>query len=30
MKLDLTEIGYEDVNWICFAQNRDQWHVIFL
>jgi hypothetical protein len=24
-RMDLREIGWEDVDWVCLGQNRDQW-----
>jgi len=27
-RMDLREIGWEGVNWIHLAQNRDQWRVL--
>lgn len=26
IKINLTDIGYEDVNWIHLTQDRMQWH----
>jgi hypothetical protein len=28
IKMNLEEIGYEDVDWIHLAQNRDQWRAV--
>jgi len=28
IKLDLKEIVCEDVDWICLAQDRDQWQIL--
>jgi hypothetical protein len=28
MGMDLTEIGYESVDWIHLAQERDQWRAL--
>jgi hypothetical protein len=28
IKMDLTEIGYDDVIWIHVAQNKDQWQAL--
>jgi hypothetical protein len=28
IRMDLTEIGWEGVDWIHLAQDRDQWRVI--
>jgi hypothetical protein len=28
IKIDLREIGWEDVDWIHLAQNRDQWRAL--
>jgi hypothetical protein len=27
-KMDLTEIGWDDVDWIELAQDRDQWRAL--
>jgi hypothetical protein len=27
-KIDLTEIGWEGVNWIHLVQDRDQWRAV--
>jgi hypothetical protein len=29
IRIYLQEIGWEGVNWICLAQDRDQWWVLF-
>jgi hypothetical protein len=28
IRMDLREVGWEDVDWICLAQDRDQWRVL--
>jgi hypothetical protein len=28
IKMDLREIGFEDVNWIHLAQDRDRWRAL--
>jgi hypothetical protein len=28
IKMDLREIGWDDMDWIDVAQNRDQWRVL--
>jgi hypothetical protein len=28
IKMDITEIGYNDVDWIHVAQDKDQWRVL--
>jgi hypothetical protein len=28
IKIDLREIGWDDMNWIHLAQNRDQWQTL--
>jgi hypothetical protein len=28
IKMDLTEIGFGDVNWIHWAQDRDRWRAL--
>jgi hypothetical protein len=28
IRLDLREIRWEDVDWICVAQDRDQWQAL--
>jgi len=28
IKLDLKRIGYEGMDWICLAQERDQWQAV--
>jgi hypothetical protein len=28
IKMDLTEIGWDDVDWIELAQDRDQWRAL--
>jgi hypothetical protein len=28
IRMDLRDIGWEDVNWIHLAQNRDQWQTV--
>jgi hypothetical protein len=28
MKMDLREIGWDDIDWIDLAQDRDQWKVL--
>jgi hypothetical protein len=28
IKMDLAEIGWGDVDWICLAQDRDKWRAL--
>jgi hypothetical protein len=28
IKMDLREIGWDDIDWIDLAQNRDQWRAL--
>jgi hypothetical protein len=28
IRMDLGEVGWGDVNWICLAQNRNRWRVL--
>jgi hypothetical protein len=28
IKIDLREIGWDDMDWICLAQDRDQWRAL--
>jgi hypothetical protein len=28
IKMDLREIGFGDVDWICLAQDRDRWQAL--
>jgi hypothetical protein len=28
IKMDLNEIGWDDMDWIDLAQNRDQWRAL--
>jgi hypothetical protein len=28
IKMDLTEIGWDDMDWIDLAQDRDQWRAL--
>jgi hypothetical protein len=28
IKMDLREIGWDGVDWICMAQDRDQWRAL--
>jgi hypothetical protein len=28
IKIDLTEIGWDDIDWIDLAQDRDQWRAL--
>jgi ribosome biogenesis protein Nip4 len=28
IKIDLREIGFGDVDWICLVQNRDRWRAL--
>jgi hypothetical protein len=28
IKMDLREIGWDDMNWIFLAQDRDQWRAL--
>jgi hypothetical protein len=30
IKMDLREIGWDDIDWIDLAENRDQWTVMIL
>jgi hypothetical protein len=27
-KMDLGEVGWDDVEWICMAQNKDMWKTL--